>query len=99
VVRNLDYVNHPIDNPNPPEYDPQHPDVNLRSDTIYDGAGQAVGQRDWFAAGDMLLSRTNRTYYDALGRPVLALRNLESGWDVLNPTPPTCNRDATGWSA
>ena len=46
-----------------PAYDPQHPDLYVRSETDYNAAGQVVATRD-------ALGRETRTVYDDLGRLV-----------------------------
>jgi hypothetical protein len=95
VVRNL--TGQPVADPNPPTYDPEHPDQNLRSDTVYDAAGSAIATLEWIADEfGQPVARMTRTYYDALGRPVLVVRNLHPNHGITNPDPPTCNRDASG---
>ncbi|MFZ6029544.1 MAG: carboxypeptidase regulatory-like domain-containing protein [Chloroflexota bacterium] len=68
-----------------PPYDPQHPDQNVRSQTIYDEQGRAIASVD--PAG-----RVNRTYYDEWGRAYLSVQNL-TGWSIYNSTPPEFNAD------
>jgi RHS repeat-associated protein len=98
VVRNL--TGQAIEDPDPPEYDPDHPDQNVRSDTVYDASGQAIASIQWLAdAEGQPIQRVTRTYFDAVGHPILVVRNLDPNWDVLDPDPPDCNRDAEGTQA
>jgi RHS repeat-associated protein len=81
VVQNL--VGQAIEEETPPIYDPAHPDHNVRSDAVYDAAGNVIASID-------TLGRITRTYYDALNRPDVIVQNLV-GQPVTNPTPPAYN--------
>ncbi len=78
TVRNL--TGWDVQNETPPSFNPDHPDQNVRSETIYNLAGQAIANVD-------PIGRVTRTYYDGLGRPWLLVENL-TGWAVQNDTPP-----------
>ncbi|PKO16677.1 MAG: hypothetical protein CVU39_07585 [Chloroflexi bacterium HGW-Chloroflexi-10] len=65
----------------PPTFDPQNPLVNIRTETIYNAAGQAIASKDTYG-------RINRTYFDGLNRPVIQVQNLVVP-DVQSNTPPT----------
>ena len=65
----------------PPAFDPAYPDRNVRSDYIYDQAGQQIATVD--PAG-----RITRTYFDAQGRPEIVVRNLV-GQSIEAGTPPS----------
>jgi len=67
---------------NPPAYDPQHPDENVRTETVFDAAGQAIASIDTHGV-------ITRTYFDELGRPTIAVRNFVSG--SINDPPPAWN--------
>ncbi len=78
VVRNLQGAQ--ISDPNPPAYDPTHPDENVTSRTIYDTNGNAIASVD--NAGVV-----TRTYYDELNRPKRVVQNL-IGQSIDTPTFP-----------
>ena len=67
----------------PPVYNPAYPDENVRTQTVYDDAGQAIATID-------TLERITRTYYDGLGRARYVVRNL-TGQAISVPTPPAYN--------
>ena len=72
---------------NPPTYLPATPDQNVRVDTVYDSAGDAIASVSWY--GDeqgQLASLIQRTWFDDLGRPVAAVQNL-SGVAIGDPMP------------
>jgi RHS repeat-associated protein len=79
VVQNL--VGQAIEVGTPPVYDPAHPDRNVRSETVYDAAGNVIASID-------TLGHITRTYYDALNRPQVIVRNL-IGQAIDVSTPPT----------
>lgn len=67
----------------PPTYNPSYPDRNVRTQTVYDDAGRAIGSIDTRGV-------ITRTYYDALGRAQYVARNL-TGQAITVTTPPTHN--------
>jgi len=73
----------PIEDPTLPVFDPTFPDQNILSQTIFDASGLAIAR----IAND---GKINRTYYDKLNRPIVAVDNL-TNWDVMDPAPPTYN--------
>jgi RHS repeat-associated protein len=81
VVQNL--VGQGIEVTTPPTYDPNYPDRNLRTDTVYDENSNAIASID--TKGTIV-----RTYYDALNRPETTVLNLV-GQAIESPTPPTYN--------
>jgi RHS repeat-associated protein len=85
VARNL--VDWAIDEQQPP---PDHllaNDQNVLSGTVYDLRGNAIAAVEWWPEGGQVLSRTTRTYHDALRRPVTVVRNW-LGVDLYDETPP-----------
>lgn len=83
VVQNL--TGWPIENPDPPPFDPAVPDKNVPSTIVYDDAGNIIATMD-------ALGRITRTYYDKANRPVVVVDNLV-GQDVKNPIPPPFDPD------
>ena len=85
VVYNL--VGQSIETSTPPEYDPYHPDQNVRSETVYEqgGSGKVLAIID-------PLGRITRTYYDALERPVIMVQNLV-GQSIETSTQPVYDPD------
>ncbi len=83
VVRNL--TGQTIENPTPPAFDPNFPNRNVRTETIYDADGKSIATID-------PLERITRTYYDDLEQPYLVVRNL-TGQTIAEPSPPTYNPD------
>jgi len=81
VVRN--FVGQPISNSTPPARNPAYPDQNVRTDTVYDDAGQAIASID---PNNIVI----RTYYDGLGRVRFAVQNL-IGQTIENSSPPDFN--------
>ncbi|MEW6568268.1 MAG: hypothetical protein AB1449_08915, partial [Chloroflexota bacterium] len=67
----------------PPAYDPNYPDRNVRTQYVYDPAGNTVATID-------TLGRITRTYYDQNNRPVTVVQNL-TGQSIDEPTPPSRN--------
>jgi RHS repeat-associated protein len=67
-----------------PTYNSAYPDRNVRTETGYDQAGNAIVSTD---ANGII----TRTYYDALNRPMTIIQNLV-GWLSTNSTPPTCSQ-------
>ncbi len=67
----------------PPAYDPNYPDRNVRTQYVYDPAGNTIATID-------TLGRITRTYYDENNRPVTVVQNL-TGQTIDNPTPPSRN--------
>jgi RHS repeat-associated protein len=65
-----------------PEYDPEYPDQNVRSDMAYDNSGNLIATSE----SDGVITRT---YFDELNRPVTVVRNL-TGQSIETTTPPTC---------
>jgi YD repeat-containing protein len=86
VVQNLssDWGIANEEKPEPGYLDPLH---NLRSDTVYDAAGNVIASIQWSIEGSTTLTHTTRTYYDALGRPWLVVQNL-TGQSIQAGTPP-----------
>lgn len=64
----------------PPAYSPSYPDRNVRSQTVYDDAGNVIATIE-------TLGRITRTYYDANNRPVTVVQNLV-GQGIEVETPP-----------
>ena len=81
VVQNL--VGQAIGVSTPPAYDPQYPDRNVWTETVYDEAGNAIASID-------ALWHITRTYYDALNRAETVVQNL-NGQDLQDETPPDFN--------
>ena len=81
VVQNL--VGQGIEVETPPVYDPQYPDRNVRTQTVYDAQGQAIASID--NTGIII-----RTYYDTVGRPEYVVVNLV-GQGIGVGTPPSYN--------
>jgi RHS repeat-associated protein len=72
-----------------PEWKEAYPDENLPgSETIYDAEGKSIATRDPSTGSGQVSGNVTRTYFDALDRPYLTIRNL-TGWDVANDTPPS----------
>jgi RHS repeat-associated protein len=92
VVQNL--ANWDIDNPAPPPESFRTADENITSQTVYDDSGRVIASIEWIAQGDgqetYILTRTTRTYFDALGQPEYVVQNL-TGWDVSTNMPPPLN--------
>ena len=78
IVQNL--VGQDIEVATPPSYDSQYPDRNIRTETVYDSAGNAIAMID-------TLGRITRTYYDSLNRPRYVVQNLV-GQAIEVSTPP-----------
>ena len=81
VVRNL--TDHAIASDTPPDFDPDYPDQNVRTETVYDEYGRTIATID-------PLDRVTRTYYDILDRPVVVVRNWD-GVSIQDETPPQHN--------
>jgi YD repeat-containing protein len=81
VVQNL--VGQTIENPTPPTYNPSNPDKNIRTEIVYDVAGNPIATID-------TLGRITRTYYDELNRPQYVVENLV-GQGISVTTPPAYN--------
>ena len=77
-VQNLSGQTPQVDTP--PTFDPLNPLVNIRTETIYNGAGLAIASKDTYG-------RIRRTYFDGLNRPVTQVQNLVG--DIQDETPPT----------
>ncbi len=83
----------------PPAYDPNYPDRNVSTRTIYDAGGNVIasvplslgctitddGQGNLTASA---ACRVMRSYYDALNRPVTVVQNL-SGQAITAANPPS----------
>ncbi len=82
VVRNLQGAQ--ISDPNPPAYDPAHPDENIISQTISDGNGNVIASVDNSGL-------VTRTYYDELNRPIRSVQNLTSQIYTIESLP-TCDQ-------
>ena len=80
----------------PPVYDPDYPDENARTDTVFDGRGHSIASVEWSVVEGVAITQTTRTYYDGINRPITVVQNLTPTWDVLDPLAPECNRDASG---
>jgi RHS repeat-associated protein len=80
VIQNL--VGQDISEVEAPEYDPEYPDQNVRSDMAYDDSGNLIATTD---TNGVIV----RTFYDELNRPVTIVRNL-TGQTIETTTPPTC---------
>ncbi|MFZ2098779.1 MAG: hypothetical protein WAV05_19265, partial [Anaerolineales bacterium] len=93
VVRNL--VGQAIEDPEPPST--YNNTVNIKAKAVYDSHGDAIIKIEYLTdADEQPFTRTNRTYFDLLGRPVLEVRNLDPDIDPYSTTHPDCNRDTTG---
>src|SRR5271157_55395 len=79
VVRNL--TGQAISVATPPTFNPAYPDQNVRSDTVYDDAGNTIATIDTNGV-------ITRTFYDADNRPVTVVQNL-TGQAISVTTPPT----------
>ena len=69
----------------PPEYDPQIPNQNLRTDYVYDNAGNQIAVID--PRGVL-----TRTYYDDVNRPISVVQNWV-GTDFVNDPLPSYDSD------
>ncbi len=78
VVQNL--TGQPIAAVTPPTFDPAFPDQNVRTQTVYDSAGDPIARLD-------TLGRIDRTYFDALHRPETLVQNL-TGQSIDTTSPP-----------
>ncbi|MCG2787138.1 MAG: DUF6531 domain-containing protein, partial [Anaerolineae bacterium] len=67
----------------PPQRGSGTPEQNLRSDTVYDAAGNMIASID-------VNGIISRTYYDAANRPVISVQNLV-GQSIETDTPPAYN--------
>ena len=67
VVSNL--TGQEIEIVTPPAYNPAYPDQNVRTETVYDNAGNVIATID-------TLGQITRIYYDALSRPNTVVQNL-----------------------
>lgn len=77
-----------LTNDTPPDRDPTHPDRNIRTDTVYDKAGNVIAT----IAPDGVITRT---YYDNAYRPVYVTHNLVSQpIDETYLTPPAYDPNA-----
>ena len=80
VVQNLDQA---ISIETPPSFNPIYPDQNVRTDYVYDDAGNHIAQID-------TLGRITRSYFDDANRVTTEVRNL-IGQGIEVTTPPTFN--------
>ncbi len=78
VVANL--VGQGISVGTPPTYNPAYPDRNVRTQTVYDKAGNPIATID-------TLGLITRTYYDGNNRPETVVQNL-TGQGISVTTPP-----------
>lgn len=78
VVINL--VGQAISVGSPPAFNPTNPDQNVRTETVYDGAGNPIATIN-------TLGMITRTYYDGNNRPETIVQNLV-GQPISNTTPP-----------
>ncbi|MGB8212801.1 MAG: DUF6531 domain-containing protein, partial [Anaerolineales bacterium] len=72
-----------IETPTPPARGSGAIDQNVRTDTVYDAAGNAIATIN-------PLGVITRTYFDAANRPVTTVQNL-TGQDISVTTPPVFN--------
>lgn len=63
-------------------------DHDVGVETVYDGAGQAIAAIELYVEDGQPVSRTLRTYYDALSRPEYTVENL-SDWSIQAGSPPS----------
>jgi RHS repeat-associated protein len=92
VVRNL--KNWSIQNPDPPTPEYFTALENLTSQTVYGEGGQVIASIAWIVDSPgmnpgVVISRTTRTYYDALGRPGYVTQNFIG--DLEDNEPPAYN--------
>ena len=77
-----------LSNNTPPDRDPTHPDQNIRTDTVYDKAGNVIAT----IAPDGVITRT---YYDEANRPVFVTDNLVGqALDETDTAPPAYDPNA-----
>lgn len=57
-----------------PDFDPDFPDRNLKSETFYDENGNVIASKSF--SPDYPNGIVSRTYYDELNRPALMVQNL-----------------------
>jgi RHS repeat-associated protein len=96
TVRNRTVLD--FDETEPPYPSSSSPLENVRVDTIYDAAGNAVVTKEYLLVGGEIVIKLTRTYFDGLNRPYLVVQNpQEPGWTVESENPPICNRDLTGY--
>lgn len=81
IVQNL--VGQAISVGTPPTYNPAFPDRNVRTQTVYDDAGNAIATIDTHGV-------ITRTYLDGLNRIRYTVQNL-TGQPISDPTPPAFN--------
>lgn len=86
VVQNLQNPNNlAIESIPLPDFNPNNPGQNVRSETIYDPAtGNAIASIDTYG-------KITRTYYDVMNRPVTVVENLDSNWDINRGDAPARN--------
>ena len=87
VVRNITETTPDLYDDDWPSYSTLTPDQNVRSEFVYDAAGNQIASIEVLDEGDEAVTRT---YYDGLGRPVTVVRNL-TGQTIATTTPPTRN--------
>ncbi|MFZ2095373.1 MAG: SBBP repeat-containing protein, partial [Anaerolineales bacterium] len=93
VVRNL--VGQEIEDPEPPAT--WNNSENIKVKTAFDAHGDAIIKIEYLTdADEQPFTRTNRTYFNRLGRLDLVVSNLDPTIDPFSPAHPTCNRDTTG---
>jgi len=81
IIQNL--VGQSIYAETPPTYNPAYPDQNLRSDFYYDAVGNQIALIDPNGV-------ITRTFYDAVNRPTVVVKNLQ-GQSIEGIYPPTYN--------
>ena len=64
-------------------------DEDVIVDTQYDANGNVIANIEWLVEDSQVISRTSRTYYNALNQPSLVIRNLDtSTYQILDEDPP-----------
>ncbi len=83
VVRNLTVQAYTLDTP--PTDSNFGNDENVAVKTVYDSRGQAIARIEYWREGSQVISRTERTWYDALGRATSVVRNFTGSLGAASP--------------
>jgi RHS repeat-associated protein len=78
TIQNLQGRSYTVDDP--PDYNPNYPDQNIRTDYLYDANGNTIAVYDTHGI-------ITRTYYDEFNRPVTVVQNWV-GSDIFSNIPP-----------
>jgi len=84
AIQNLTAQSYTLDTP--PSSAAFGNDQNVVRQTTYDAQSRPIATSEWWLEAGQVVSRTNRTYYDALGRSVHSVRNFVG--NLADPTPP-----------